>query len=71
MKKLSLEMLRLTSDEVLQRNQMKHIVGGTSTWHCRCGNDGPWFTVWTDGDPTAATHCSGGAGSTCRPAPQP
>jgi len=28
MKKLSLEMLRLTSDEVLQRSQMKKISGG-------------------------------------------
>ncbi len=28
MKKLSLEMLRLTSDEVLQRSQMKKITGG-------------------------------------------
>jgi len=45
---------------------MRNIFGGTSTWHCRCGNDGPWFTVWTDGDPTAATLCLNGAGSTCR-----
>jgi hypothetical protein len=28
MKKLSLEMLKLTSDEVLQRSQMKKITGG-------------------------------------------
>lgn len=28
MKKLSLEMLRLTSDEVLERSQMKKITGG-------------------------------------------
>lgn len=28
MKKLSLEMLRLTSEEVLQRSQMKKITGG-------------------------------------------
>ena len=37
MKKLSLEMLRLTSDEVLQRSQMKKITGGYSHT-CYCGN---------------------------------
>ncbi|WP_083836489.1 hypothetical protein [Nitritalea halalkaliphila] len=31
MKKLSLEMLRLTSDEVLGRSQMKKITGGYGT----------------------------------------
>lgn len=30
MKKLSLEMLRLTSDDVLERSQMKKITGGYS-----------------------------------------
>ncbi|MCL6258541.1 hypothetical protein M3O96_05545 [Aquiflexum sp. TKW24L] len=43
MKKLSLEMLRLTSDEVLQRSQMKKITGGYgwSVYYCKCisGND--------------------------------
>ena len=38
MKKLSLEMLRLTSDEVLERSQMKKITGGygvgCSMWSC-------------------------------------
>ena len=37
MKKLSLEMLRLTSDEVLERSQMKKITGGY-TYTCYCGN---------------------------------
>jgi len=38
MKKLSLEMLRLTSDEVLQRSQMKKIAGGYgwSAYYCQC-----------------------------------
>jgi natural product precursor len=36
MKKISLEMLRLTSDEVLERSQMKKITGGYGicTVHC-------------------------------------
>jgi hypothetical protein len=34
MKKLSLEMLRLTSDEVLERSQMKKITGGYGTGNC-------------------------------------
>ena len=34
MKKLSLEMLRLTSDEVLQRSQMKKITGGYGGDNC-------------------------------------
>ncbi len=35
MKKLSIEMLRLTSDEVLQRSQMSKITGGYGT-HVGC-----------------------------------
>jgi hypothetical protein len=35
MKKLSLEMLKLTSDEVLQRGQMKMITGG-ERYRCTC-----------------------------------
>ena len=39
MKKLSLEMLRLTSDEVLHRSQMKKITGGYgSTCSIQCSN---------------------------------
>jgi hypothetical protein len=43
MKKLSLEMLRLTSDEVIERSQMKKITGGygggvgCSMWSCNTG----------------------------------
>ena len=49
MKKLSLEMLRLTSDEVLGRSQMKKITGGQS-WICTCG-DNPPITVWDSVNP--------------------
>ncbi|WP_113925882.1 hypothetical protein [Cognataquiflexum aquatile] len=49
MKKLSLEILRLSSDEVLQRSQMKKITGGYGAWVCRCGNYPP-ITVWDGGD---------------------
>jgi len=34
MKKLSLEMLRLTSDEVLGRSQMKKVTGGYGSGDC-------------------------------------
>ena len=39
MKKLSLEMLRLTSSEVLHRNQMKKITGGYGTGGGGCSNN--------------------------------
>jgi len=42
MKKLSIEMLRLTSDEVLQRSQMKKITGGyTGCLDTKCGSKNP------------------------------
>lgn len=37
MKKLSLEMLRLTSDEVLGRSQMMKITGGVNSFGCSYG----------------------------------
>ena len=37
MKKLSLEMLKLTSNEVLQRSQMKKITGGYGGSGCGSG----------------------------------
>jgi len=46
MKKLSLEMLRLTSDEVLGRSQMKKIHGGNS-YTCSCRGGSPFY-VWAD-----------------------
>ena len=55
MKKLSLEMLRLSSDEVLQRSQMKKITGGYGCarvyCHCTDGGAGAW----------EGTYCSGQA----------
>lgn len=48
MKKLSLEMLRLTSDEVLQRSQMKKITGGYGgiEWSlCTCTIGGSSYGV--------------------------
>jgi hypothetical protein len=40
MKKLSLEMLRLSTNEILGRGQMKKILGGSTQQTCnlRCGN---------------------------------
>lgn len=46
MKKISIEMLRLSSDEVLDRSQMKRIKGGRA-WICTCGNNSP-ITVWDE-----------------------
>lgn len=42
MKKLSLEMLRLSSNEVLERSQMKKITGGygTTMVSCTCSTSG-------------------------------
>jgi natural product precursor len=62
MKKLSLEMLKLTLDEVLDRSQMKNILGG-AYWKCHCG-DYSYFTLMTDNpDPSFETGCA--AGSSC------
>lgn len=66
MKKFNLEMLRLTSDEVLGRSQMKKITGGTA-WHCQCGG-GPVFTLWDDH--VNPTEVCGNQSGWCRPAPQ-
>lgn len=69
MKKLSLEMLRLTSEEVIDRTQMANVKGGGwEFWHCSCGG-GPEFTVFTDSDdPTELTLCQP-AVAVCTPAP--
>jgi natural product precursor len=66
MKKISLEMLRLGSDVVLERSQMKKVLGGQN-WHRQCGG-GPIFTLWDDSpDPT---EVCGNQSGWCRPAPQ-
>ncbi len=63
MKKLNLEKLKYSSEEILQRNQMAKIYGGEDPrnnghWYCTCGN-GPAFLVYvTDGtDPTFVANC--------------
>ena len=53
MKKLSLEMLKLTSEEVLERSQMKNITGD-GYWHCRCSPSSSPFTVMANDDMEAA-----------------
>jgi hypothetical protein len=72
MKKLSLEMLRLTSDEVLQRSQMKKITGG-GKYYCECtAGPGKWEGNYgSDMEAARAigTWCEGGMG-TCSGAPQ-
>jgi hypothetical protein len=50
MKKFNLEMLRLTSDEVLARSQMKKITGGYGG-SLRCSN-------WGSGNSMSVSHCS-------------
>lgn len=48
MKKLSLEMLRLSSEEVLGRSQMKSVIGGTR-FRCTCYNSvGSWTGNYSD-----------------------
>jgi len=52
MKKLSLEMLRLTSDEVLGRSQMKKVTGGYESSN-PCANivcQNPIFYYCVDGE---------------------
>lgn len=60
MKKLSLELLRLTSDEVLERSQMKKITGGYGGNCTICylyDNSNPRNVIQTL---TSAGHCDAG-----------
>lgn len=70
MKKLSLEMLRLTSEEVLGRNQMKKITGGLR-WTCTCSmGPGQWSANYATAEAAwlaLGEWCEGGAGG-CTPA---
>ena len=75
MKKLSLEMLRLTSGELLGRSQMKKITGGSGggAWICTCGNNPPITVLDGDasvgsGDPTQICSDVYGTGGSCSPA---
>ncbi|SFO16765.1 hypothetical protein SAMN04488519_104137 [Algoriphagus ornithinivorans] len=54
MKKLSLEMLRLSTNEVLERSQMKKITGGYGNCtymacHCTDGGAGSWTGYYCSG----------------------
>ncbi len=71
MKKFNLEMLRLTSDEVLGRSQMKKITGGyggTYVYcHCTGGSVGAWGGFYSNGQAVSnavATYCASGT-ATC------
>jgi hypothetical protein len=66
MKKFSLEMLRLTSADVLERSQMKKITGGVggTFYNCSCSG-GPQFTVMTDGNPEEDAGCATDESAAC------
>lgn len=69
MKKLSLEMLRLTSEEVLGRSQMKKITGGFGSVgvYCTCINSvGAWsgtYSSWGSAMNAAQYWCASGSGT--------
>jgi hypothetical protein len=52
MKKLNLEKLKLTAEDVLQRDQLSTIYGGSGNcnnngyWKCMCSPDGPWQSIF-------------------------
>lgn len=63
MKKLSLEMLRLSTNEILERSQMKKITGGRACNHTLTCEDGTQFSG-SGNCPTEATlACSDNGGS--------
>ncbi|MEX2564419.1 MAG: TIGR04149 family rSAM-modified RiPP [Cyclobacteriaceae bacterium] len=66
MKKLKLEKLKLVTEDVLQRNQMTTIYGGSEgscQWICYCGGHPP-ISVWdcTD-DPSGICEAEFGQGT--------
>jgi natural product precursor len=71
MKKLNLEMLRLTSADVLERSQMKKITGGygARTFSCHCiGSVGAWsgtYSGWGSAMQAVQYWCASGSG-TCK-----
>ena len=70
MKKLNLEKLNLAAEDVLQRNQMGTIYGGSGTcqWLCDCGIH-PTISVWDcSDDPSGICHAEFGTGGHCYPA---
>ncbi|MBN3584802.1 TIGR04149 family rSAM-modified RiPP [Algoriphagus aestuarii] len=73
MKKLNLELLKLTSEEILDRSQMKSIVGG-GRFYCNCVDSvGSWSGTYSDHANAVAAgtlHCSSGVAE-CYSIPQP
>lgn len=65
-------MLRLTSDEVLERSQMKKITGG-ATYNCRCtAGIGSWTGNYSNDQEAweaIGRNCEGGMGM-CHGSPQ-
>jgi natural product precursor len=63
MKKLSLEMLKLSSEEVLERSQMKSVIGG-ARFRCNCYNStGSWTGNYSDqatAEANGGGHCESG-----------
>jgi natural product precursor len=67
MKKLNLEMLRLSTNEILERSQMKKITGGYGIYvYCHCtGSPGAWGATYNSWDEIRAAveyWCASGAG---------
>ncbi|SEG23280.1 TIGR04149 family rSAM-modified RiPP [Algoriphagus boritolerans] len=63
MKKLSLVKMEILPEEQLDRSQMASVFGGTF-YQCSC-NNGPTFTVMTDGDPEEDAGCAEGETAAC------
>ncbi|SFO16825.1 hypothetical protein SAMN04488519_104139 [Algoriphagus ornithinivorans] len=68
MKKLSLEMLRLSTNEILERSQMKKITGGYGgSCYLQCDNWQNHRPMQVDNCHSSAVYiyCSGGGVCTC------
>ncbi len=65
MKKLSLEMLRLTSDEVLERSQMKKITGGYGGSYVGCEGWSRNMYVGTCNASVVRFYCGPNTGGWC------
>jgi hypothetical protein len=68
MKKLSLEMLRLSTSEILERSQMKRITGGytAGNYMCRCkdipGEWRAWYSSQSAANGSIGPNCGSGGG---------
>ena len=77
MKKLNLGKLKLAAEDVLQRNQLVGIYGGSggcasdgnwTWWQCSCGS-GAWWSIYSDAVNIlcdAGQLCGAGEDVTCR-----